>query len=606
MTAARLFLLGLAAAGLCRGLTLRIESRTVRPGDELSLQLFVETAEAAGHLLFDLSYPAGALEIRQTVAGDMASAQPAGNPDHAAAFLTRTWRDAQRGEDHYRFGWLYGEGFAGTGTVIALRVKLDAGHLEEIPLDLTMRRAVRAAGSLDDLDATAISGRLRIILDGAGARIVRVVTPASGSFVRADSTVAMQVTVSGNTREACVVRFFGDGVLLGSDDTAPYRLDWENVPPGLRTVGAEAEYADGTALAPDVLFTALEPGQQTAEHWFQPAPEWYSLTGMRQRAETQLAWSADGGYLDGAGHAEADLDGLVALPGGVYLAAYTTGETAGLAHFADAEVHVALNDLESAPLPPGSVRFFVGEIDPSEAVRVYVYGEPFAADAAGQWQASTVILSPDPARWQSLGELDRRLGELLDAPPLWGLAIVAPAAPPTGRLGIDAFEIRFQPEATAYLDLEPGWNLRSVPVLPRLALAQAFPDIRRDGAPAVSAWEWSVANQAYAPVPAGGYLRPGQGYWLHSPQAQVSQTLHGPVGRPGEPAGRGWGLLGEPIESDSPPAGILPGSVWGWEGRAYFRGDGGTDRLPLWQAPGRLMQTRAYWGYREDAPAAAP
>jgi hypothetical protein len=391
------------------------------------------------------------------------------------------------------------------------------------------------------------------------------------------------------------VFFYGDGALLGSGQTEPYVLDWESVPPGLHTVSVEAEDALGTVIPGDeALFTVLDRGPQTSEDWTEPAADWFCLTGNgRERAETELAWRDAPGYLDDDGYAEIDL-GALAPVSGAYLAAYTTAEASGFAHFADAEVRVALNDLDSAQVPVGGVRFFAGEFGAAGEARFYVYREPFAAVTYGQWQAGAVVLSPDPERWVGFGEPDRVPAGMLDAPQVWGLAVVAAESGPSGLLGLDGVEVRFRAEATAFLDLDPGWNLRSVPVMPRETLGEMLGGT--PGTPTVSAWEWSTAEGAYRVVGPGSYLRPGQGYWLyaHGPEPRVLDRLRGPLGRARDGGEPGWELFGPPVEQEIPSSDVVR-SVWGWHRSRYFPVDGQASGLPPWQAPERMMQTRGYW-----------
>ncbi len=590
--------------GLATALTFRIESATVEPGTEIALRIFVDDADLAGHLLLDLSYPAGALEVVEAIPGDLAAAQPPAAPEQQATFLTHAWRDSRRSRDVLRFGWLYGQGYSGTGIVVALRFQINPNTTADIPLELVLVDAVQATPTLDTLAGNAVGGRLHVVLAANGGHIVRIVAPGAGSFVPAGSSVAMQAAVTdSDKRGPWVVHFYGDGILLGSVATPPYEMAWEDVQAGMHAVGALAEDNAGTTIAEasDVLFTALAPGSVHTQEWEQADANWYSLTPSPRRGQTPLAWQAAGGHFDDGGHATIDLDSLAPIVDHLYLAAVASGQTASFAHFADAELRIALNDLDSAQVASDAARFFVGEMAGDGTARIYVHRQPLTVETFGQWLVSQTILSPDPAAWERFGSLDRSLAKLLDAPPIWGLALLSPDIRPAGRLGIDSLQAAFQPEATCFLDLHAGWNLRSVPVTPRQAFGDLFPAVQRNDSQPVVAWEWLPDRGIYRLVPASGYLRPDCGYWLHSPAPAISTALRGPAGRETAQDGHGWHLWGPPVETPVPAATAPPPIVWSWLPERLFRVDAAPEDRPIWQAANRLMQGRAYWQRRQPA-----
>lgn len=76
--------------------------------------------------------------------------------------------------------------------------------------------------------------------------IVSIIQPANGQLLNAGSPIAVEVAATDPGGLVTNVEFFADGILIGSDTTAPYQFAWAGVPAGIHTLWAAAQDDLGT------------------------------------------------------------------------------------------------------------------------------------------------------------------------------------------------------------------------------------------------------------------------------------------------------------------------------------------------------------------------
>lgn len=87
---------------------------------------------------------------------------------------------------------------------------------------------------------------------------VALTAPANGATVSASNTLQLTATASDSDGGVARVDFYGDAVLLGSDDTSPYAVPWPLPPPGARILRAVAiDWAGGARTSAPVTIQVL-------------------------------------------------------------------------------------------------------------------------------------------------------------------------------------------------------------------------------------------------------------------------------------------------------------------------------------------------------------
>ncbi len=177
------------------------------------------------------------------------------------------------------------------------------------------------------------------------------------------------------------------------------------------------------------------------------------------------------------------------------------------------------------------------------------------ADTILSWNASGL---PD-GRYLSLWEVDESS--------YTGTA--GPTLPPLGGTSVDmgqcqslsvtpgqthAYVVRYAPDLTVDWRLEPGWNLKSLPLRPHIPTVNAVlageamaAEIGSGGCnqPGISdiggqAWHWNGHNYQLAEV-----FKPGNGYWLYSDGTAKVLLVRGlPAIQPENILSHGWNLVG--------------------------------------------------------------
>ncbi len=141
---------------------------------------------------------------------------------------------------------------------------------------------------------------------------------------------------------------------------------------------------------------------------------------------------------------------------------------------------------------------------------------------------------------------------------------------------------------TAQLDLEPGWNLVSLPLQPLDAsVAGIFSSANlvdgrgRNGETVHSGpvWGWNGTNYVELDE-----LSAFRGAWVYAETAASLEIRGTPVAAAAIPLARGWNLVGPPATMNAPPEARLPGGFW-----AFDRASGQNIRTPT------LQTGRGYW-----------
>ena len=124
-------------------------------------------------------------------------------------------------------------------------------------------------------------------------------------------------------------------------------------------------------------------------------------------------------------------------------------------------VHV--NDLASADLKGGLLRFFVAEWEQiTQNWVVYLLRDSITV-GRNQWEDSTFFISSDPNDWLKIdGGLQKSLPNILVAPQQYGFGFDDNSIQPTGELGFDTFALSSVPEPSViFLTLMGiGWFAR--------------------------------------------------------------------------------------------------------------------------------------------------
>ncbi|MCG8571681.1 MAG: glycosyl hydrolase family 18 protein, partial [Spirochaetes bacterium] len=109
------------------------------------------------------------------------------------------------------------------------------------------------AVATDDGGAMTTSATVTIIVQGTGDNLpptVSITDPADGSSFDKNSNILIQATAEDSDGTVVNVDFYQGSTLLGSDDTAPYSMTWNNVAVGSYSISAVAtdnEGATGTS-----------------------------------------------------------------------------------------------------------------------------------------------------------------------------------------------------------------------------------------------------------------------------------------------------------------------------------------------------------------------
>jgi hypothetical protein len=104
---------------------------------------------------------------------------------------------------------------------------------------------------------------------GQNPPVVSIAAPVTGAQFTAPANIAINVNASDADNNLTKVEFFQGATKLGEDTTAPYALNWTNVPAGSYTITARATDATGlTANASvSILVTAAGANGLTGEYY---------------------------------------------------------------------------------------------------------------------------------------------------------------------------------------------------------------------------------------------------------------------------------------------------------------------------------------------------
>ena len=85
---------------------------------------------------------------------------------------------------------------------------------------------------------TTTSDTATVVVKGRPA--VTIINPSEGQFLNENDSITIETVTADLDGEVVKVDFFVDGVLIGTDSTAPFTADWNNLPAGAATITAEA------------------------------------------------------------------------------------------------------------------------------------------------------------------------------------------------------------------------------------------------------------------------------------------------------------------------------------------------------------------------------
>jgi len=159
-------LIMIGIAPMAFGLDVSIESKTIRQGEEFTLQVSLQNASELGHTIFDLVYPPDALDLLDATPQEVALAVDQQNAEHKAIYVTNPEHFPASGMDRLRFAWVFGMGYNGDGDVLTLRFKMGSAEMGEIPIQVESAGAVRAAETLDEQPVQTHDGLLTVKLYG--------------------------------------------------------------------------------------------------------------------------------------------------------------------------------------------------------------------------------------------------------------------------------------------------------------------------------------------------------------------------------------------------------------------------------------------------------
>jgi len=109
------------------------------------------------------------------------------------------------------------------------------------------------AKAYDNRNGTAVSSAITITVVNNQPPSVALVSPAPGSFVRAGAPVTVEASASDSDGTIASVEFLDGGASLGVARSAPYRLSWTPMSPGVHTITAHATDDRGaTGLSPAI------------------------------------------------------------------------------------------------------------------------------------------------------------------------------------------------------------------------------------------------------------------------------------------------------------------------------------------------------------------
>ena len=120
-----------------------------------------------------------------------------------------------------------------------------------------------ASYTLDCMNGTDVVTRSAIVEVDAQAPMVSLSEPSEGSVVAGRVTVAADAT---DDRGVARVDFFADGALLGSDNTAPYSLEWDttNAADGAHELSARAGDLAGNSAPSSGVTVTVENSTTTS------------------------------------------------------------------------------------------------------------------------------------------------------------------------------------------------------------------------------------------------------------------------------------------------------------------------------------------------------
>jgi len=125
---------GISMASMAFALDVSVESKTIRQGEEFTLQVSLQDASELGHTLFDVVYPPDYLEFLEVIPQELALATDPQNTEYQAIYAINPEHFPASGTDRLRFGWLFGMGYSGEGDILTLRFRMGSAEVEEIPI----------------------------------------------------------------------------------------------------------------------------------------------------------------------------------------------------------------------------------------------------------------------------------------------------------------------------------------------------------------------------------------------------------------------------------------------------------------------------------------
>ena len=300
--------------------------------------------------------------------------------------------------------------------------------------------ATDAAGNESDASAA-----LTVTVDAAVPAPPLITAPTDDS----DRTNPV-VTLTGTAEPLTTVAVSRTGVPAGAvavDAGGDWLLETAPLDDGAHVFTATAtDTAGNTSPSSASVTTRLDASLIAAADWSGPTADgWWNWINGDVVLTRVASGGADGGY------ARSRLALLTAnVAADLWWPCYRAPPTSESVNgdFTDASLSVALNDLGTADLQGGSLRFFVGEWDAGSSTNTFwIYRTPLDTATAGAWRTRHLQLTAVEGDWDVRGDAPHRaLADVLIRPQQWGFVIVGGVrAAPQGLLGFDSLRVTTGP-----------------------------------------------------------------------------------------------------------------------------------------------------------------
>ena len=127
-----------------------------------------------------------------------------------------------------------------------------------------------------------------------------------------------------------------------------------------------------------------------------------------------------------------------------------------------------------------------------------------------------------------------------------------------------SFEIGYSQTITEQLNLNPGWNLCSIPVMTLITNEHLSSQIDDADVYWKRIWHWDTDQ--YKVVPEGHSLNPERGYWVMNPGVDTSTfNFNGILADGLMTLRKGWNLVAPVVECPKPQKSEIIGHTWWWD-----------------------------------------